>query len=292
MNTCCPSIIAFSGFLLLACEPSCAGEQAASGQPVGIEDLPSSHVIVFGELHGTREIPAFFGDQVETLLEAGRRVHVGLEMSAAEQEGITSAMKLPEADRQRALLKLPQWKNTRDGRNSVAMARLLGRLGNLQSVFEDDLSVFSFDVATDWRGDSNDRDRFMADKIGDVRARIPDDSYLLVLTGNAHAFGAPGAPWDSSFRSMTVQLTKRHPVLSLRNLQTGGTAWICTPECSARSVSGAPEREPGIHLDPYHADWTEDPIHDGIFFLGELSASEPLPVAVAAGPQSEDADSD
>lgn len=281
MNIVYRLLFATLALLLLPSAPSYASEEAGSEPPVLIEDLPSRNVIVFGELHGTNEIPAFFGDRIESLLEAGQSVHVGLELSASEQEGIRSAMALPEPDQHRALLQLAQWRNTRDGRNSVAMARLLSRLGNLQATFEDRLSVFSFDVGADWRGGSNDRDRFMADRIGSVRSQIPDDSYLLVLTGNAHAFGAPGAPWDSDFRSMTVRLRERHPVLSLRNRQTGGTAWICTPECGAREINGAADRrKPGIHLEPVEMDWSDSPVHDGVFLVGELTASEPLPVAV------------
>ncbi|MDZ7791813.1 MAG: hypothetical protein U5L08_15220 [Xanthomonadales bacterium] len=291
MNIVYRRLFAALTLLILPIAPSYASEEAASEPPIQIEDLPSHNVIVFGELHGTNEIPAFFGDQIESLLEAGHSVHVGLELSASEQEGIRHAMTLSESDQHRALLQLEQWRNTRDGRNSVAMARMLSRLGNLRTAFEDRLSVFSFDVGADWRGESNDRDQFMADNIGAVRSQIPDESYLLVLTGNAHAFGVPGAPWDSDFRSMAVRLKETHPVLSLRNLQTGGTAWICTPECGARKINGTnEERQPGIYLEPFDSDWSEKPVHEGVFFVGELTASEPLPVAVDTNDQARASD--
>lgn len=275
--------LAFLPILMLAPVPSQASEQATAA-PTPISDLPSHGVIIFGELHGTREIPAFFSDQVETLLKSGHAVHVGLEMSASEQDGLLAAMTLPEAAQHRALLELDQWRDGEDGRNSVAMARMLRHLGQLDKRFQGRLSVFSYDIPSDWRGESNERDRFMADIIGRKRDRVPDDQYLLVLAGNAHAFGVPGAPWDPDFRSMTVQLKERYPVVSLRNLQSGGEAWICTPECGARTIQGLDRsRSRGIYLEPFAMDWSDRPVYDGVFFVGELSASEPLPAV--AGPR-------
>lgn len=275
--------LAFLPILMLASVPSNASEQPTTA-PTSIGDLPSHGVIVFGELHGTKEIPAFFSEQVETLLETGHGVHVGLEMSASEQDDLLAAMTLPEAAQHRALLKLDQWRNGKDGRNSVAMAKMLRHLGHLGARFQGRLSVFSYDIPSDWRGESNDRDRFMADTIGRKRDRAPDDEYLLVLAGNAHAFGVPGAPWDPDFRSMTVQLKESYPVVSLRNLQSGGEAWICTPECGAKTIQGLGEsRSRGIFLEPFAMDWSEEPVHDGVFFLGELSASKPLPADAGLG---------
>lgn len=265
--------------LALAAISSQASQKASSG-PVPIVDLPSNGVIVFGELHGTNEIPAFFADQVEALLAAGRTVHVGLEMTASDDTGLRNAMGLPEKEQHSALLELEQWRTGNDGRNSVAMARMLGRLGDLQSRFGSPLSLFSYDVAPGWRGASNDRDAFMAEVIGKRRSQISDEDYLLVLSGNVHAFGAPGAPWDPDFRSMTTHLKENHPVLSLRNVQSGGEAWVCTPECGPTSIRGADQtRTPGIYLEPFEMDWSDQPVYDGVYFVGELSASEPLPVA-------------
>lgn len=267
----------FAVFVLVLTWSSNAAERTS---PTSIGDLPSNSVIVFGELHGSNEIPAFFADQVEILLKAGHGVHVGLEMSASDQDGLRAAMTLPDPERRRALLELEQWRAGRDGRNSVAMARMLGRLGKLGARFGNRLSLFSFDIAYDWRGEANDRDRFMAETIGRQRQAIPDADYLLVLVGNAHAFGVPGAPWDPTFRSMTVQLEESHPVISLRNLQSGGEAWMCTPECGPRKVLGLDQsRSRAIYLEPFEMDWSDQSVYDGVFFVGELSPSEPLPVA-------------
>lgn len=60
-----------------------------------------------------------------------------------------------------------------------------------------------------------------SDSLGHERQQAEDDEYVLVLTGNVHAFAAPGAPWDESFRSMTVNLMASHPVISLRDTQSG-----------------------------------------------------------------------
>lgn len=273
------TLLSLLPILLLTAAPLLASERT-SNEPVNIADLPSNSVIVFGELHGTNEIPAFFADQVESLLSAGRTVHVGLEMTASDDDALRAALSLPEAEQHRALLELEQWRTGTDGRNSLAMARMLRQLGELQSRFEAHLSLFSYDVSPGWRGESNDRDRFMAEVVGKRRSRLSDDDYLLVLAGNVHAFGAPGAPWDAAFRSMTFRLKEDHPVVTLRNLQSGGSAWVCTPECGSKSIQGMDQtRTPGIYLKPFAMDWSDQPVYDGVFFVGEVSASEPLPVA-------------
>jgi len=201
-------------------------------------------------------------------------------MSASDQDELQAATRLPEGEQRSALLELEQWQSGKDGRNSLAMAKMLRDLGQLQARFEDRMSLFAYDVAYGWRGEANDRDRLMAEVIGKRRSRLSDDEYLLVLAGNAHAFGAPGAPWDNEFRSMTVRLKKNHPVVTLRNIQSGGEAWVCTPDCGPKAMAGFDEYpSPGIYLEPLEMDWSDRPVYDGVFFVGELSASEPLPVA-------------
>ena len=250
-----------------------------SAEPIDILDLPSDHVIVFGELHGVNEIPVFVADQVETLLDSGKAVHLGLEFDSDDTAALSAAMLLQDDNELHdALLTLPQWRDGNDSRNGLAMAAMLQRLGRLSGKHPGQLTVFAYDISFNQRTTPNERDAHMADIIGQHRTLAEDHEYVLVLAGNAHAFAAPGAPWDKDFRSMVVQLEPHHPVISLRNAQSGGEAWLCTPECKITPIAAMPERQTGIYLHPFNTDWADSPVYHGIFFYGSATASKPLPV--------------
>jgi hypothetical protein len=254
----------------------------AIAEPMDILDLPSDHVIVFGELHGINEIPEFVADQVETLLNAGKTVHLGLEFDSDDTAALNAAMLLTDnSELHDALMELPQWRNGNDARNGLAMAAMLQRLGRLSGKHPGQLTVFAYDISFNQRTTPNVRDAHMAEIIGQQRTQAQDHEYVLVLAGNAHAFAVPGAPWDKDFRSMVVQLQPHHPVISLRNAQSGGQAWLCTPECKITPIAAMPEREKGIYLQPFSADWADSPVYQGIFYYGHATASKPLPVWLA-----------
>lgn len=243
-----------------------------------IVDLPSDHVIVFGEMHGTREVPVFVGDQIETLLNAGHAVRIGLELSSDDTDALNAAMLLPDDALHAALMNLPQWRTNNDARNGIAMASMLQRFGRLAGQHPGRLTVFAFDIPHGSFTSANARDAHMADVIDQHRTLAGEDEYLLVLVGNAHAFIAPGAPWDPDFRSMATQLMSRHPVISLRNAQSGGQAWLCMPDCKVSPLAAMDERENGIYLEPIESAWADGMVYHGAFFYGRGSVSKPLPV--------------
>ena len=250
-----------------------------NAEPLDSLDLPSDHVIVFGEMHGIQEIPVFVGDQVELLLNAGKSVRIGLEFNSNDTKALNAAMLLQDDGALHdALMALPQWRDGTDARNGMAMAAMLKRLGRLSSQHPRQLTVFAYDIPINQRATPNARDAHMAEIIGQHRTLAEDQEYVLVLAGNAHAFAVPGAPWDKDFRSMVVQLKPHYPVISLRNAQSGGEAWICTPECKITPLTAMPERKKGIYLQPLNMDWADSPVYHGIFFYGYANASKPLPV--------------
>ncbi len=263
----------------------------AKAEPLDSLALPSDHVIVFGEMHGIQEIPIFVVDQVELLLDAGKRVRIGLEFNSDDTEALNAAMDLQyEEALHDALMALPQWREGTDARNGVAMAAMLQRLGRLSNQHPGQLAVFAFDIAFEQFTSTNARDAHMAAIIGQHRELADDSDYVLVLAGNAHAFAAPGAPWDEDFRSMVVRLKSHHPVSSMRNAQSGGEAWLCTPECKITPITDMPEREKGIYLQPLGMDWADRPVYHGIFFYGHASASKPLPVWLETQSRASDGD--
>ena len=177
--------------------------------------LRSGALVIFGELHGTNEIPAWFGDVVAKA-PRGAKVHVGLELP-----GESGAI----------------WSDPfQSGRTSAAMRALIERLHALQ------VDVFFFDST------ARDRDGAMADNISAARAKAPGDLFL-VLVGNLHARKKPGAPWDPDVRWMALRLAEREPrVMTFDARYAEGTAFICqgdTPgSCKVTKLRGVPEGSP------------------------------------------------
>lgn len=142
----------------------CVHAQGISGADGVVE--PGS-LVIFGEQHGTTEIPAFVGD---VALAAARKapVHVGLELPVDDEPG-----------------KTPLWHGPAQyGVNSRAMLGLIERLraAGIDVYFFDDRSL-----------GMDHRDETMARVIARHRALAPGDIHL-VLAGNYHARKAMGAP--------------------------------------------------------------------------------------------------
>ncbi len=237
-------------------------------------------VILFGELHGTQEAPAFIADAACLVAKAGHRVRVGLEMNQEEMERIESFMgsKGTDADRSR-LLEGSFWHpKAQDGRSSAAMLDLLDALRKLRRGGHS-VSLTLFD-SVEFHQPNKDRDALMAARLSDEIG--PDlETITLVLTGNIHSRVAQGTPWDEDFQPMGLYMSKglsKHRLVALDLSWSGGSAWMCKgpePEdCGAaelrlkregkdRQLKVENPKEPGANK------------HHGWYHLGRLSPSPP-----------------
>ena len=195
------------------------------GAPIsGLDDIARpDRIVLFGEWHGTREIPAFVADAV-CQAAGGGPVLLGLEISRSEQSRIDAYVASPAGDRA-ALLEGPFWhREFQDGRSSAAMADLIEHVRALRASGRD-VRVLAFDVDDDARGP--DRDAQMAKRILDAHAESPTDR-LLVLAGNVHTRTTVGTPWNPAFEPMGLHLTNAGvEVVSLDAAFEAGTAWVC-----------------------------------------------------------------
>lgn len=238
--------------LCVACASSPPRSEAAHrGEPGRVECAPYAAVpetllgpgwfLLFGEIHGVREFPAFFGESACHVAASGRPLTVALELPGSEQLAVDAYLASggSPAD-QAALLATPFWTRAyQDGRSSEAMADLLRRLHRLRAAgFR--LEVFLFDVERP----GPDRDARMAERLIAYQRAHPSAG-ILVLTGNLHARTAPGAPWDAAWRPMGWFLREAGArVEALDCSGPKGTAWTCesdAPEgCGTRTVGTAP----------------------------------------------------
>lgn len=257
------------------------------GPPVpGMEDvLHPGAVVLLGELHGTKELPALVGRLACHAASAGTPVVVGLEVPREEQVAVDAYMDSDGGEEARAeLLHGTFWRRPyQDGRSSVARLELLERLRGWRQAGQP-LSVLAFDV----RGQGSVRAAGLARRLKWARDRAPAAT-LLVLVGNVQARVVRGTEWDPELSPMGWYLSREGlPVTSLDARFSGGTAWTCqlTPEEQLACGEGTPvlprgiSREQGIRYEgsaPFvrllDADAREG--FHGVFYVGPVTASPP-----------------
>jgi hypothetical protein len=218
--------------------------------------LPQAGTVIFGEIHGTNEIPAFFSACVREFLDRGETVKVFLELDAADTDHTAKYLRgeIGEA----ALLSSPRWR-VHDGRTSLAMLELHRALKGVP--------VVGF-VPGRGVADSN---AAMGENF--LRHRL-ENGYNLVLVGGTHAQLAAGK--GDSFTSVPfgqyVQ-ARSNNVLSLNARYTGGEAWACAPYCDANPLDGnepdgaTPAKRIGFE--------DKDRRFNGYFSVGRVTASPP-----------------
>ncbi|HEY2030904.1 MAG TPA: hypothetical protein VGH20_17025 [Myxococcales bacterium] len=205
-------------------------------------------LVIFGELHGTDQIPAFVGDVAVAAARKGR-VHVGLELPVGDEPGKTALWHGP----------------AQYGVSSRAMLGLIERLraAGIDVYFFDDRSL-----------GMDHRDETMAAAIARHRALAPGDIHL-VLVGNYHARKAIGAPWDPQKRWMASYLAGPR-VVTLDVSYPSATVWSCLQtatgqDCGIHELKKSASASPrGIVLQP-----NPELGFDGTYSAGPLTASLP-----------------
>ncbi len=231
--------------------------------------------ILFGEAHGTRELPHAFADLVCTLAFSRRPLVVALEFLSSEQAALDAFVRSDGGPAARAvLLASPGW-GDRHGRASEAILALLESLRR-QAAAGADLTVLAFDHPSRTPGTSAEREWGMARHLLDARARRPH-ARIVALTGIGHAGKSLWTSLGRPFPAMAQYLPPDRS-FSLAFHRGGGEYWACR-----RPAEGAPEecrawpatmRDPplarGLHLDPPREGF------DGLISTGgPFSASPP-----------------
>jgi hypothetical protein len=198
---------------------ACAGE---TGLPTELRE-PGS-VVLFGETHGTQELPAFFGEAVCNAASSGLPVEVGFEFPSVDQAAVDSFLASPGGQANvEALIATPFWsRELQDGKSSQAMVALLERLRQLRARGLA-LHVFSFDVSVG----GAERPQRMAENIASHVKDHPE-ALTMVLTGEVHAWKSKGAPWNPEYLPMGWHIREAGTrVRSLGRSTPAGTQWAC-----------------------------------------------------------------
>ena len=245
--------------------------------------------IVFGEMHGTREVPAFFSSLACGLARKGERLLIAIEFSRYHNGALQSAWNADGAQFEALLLKAG-WRGRRDGVGSEAMFVMLRDLHHLRMQgYSIDITAFNGPAA-----DEQQQARF-ADLLGQgpheavqaeniaIAARAGSYDRVLVLVGSLHAMKQPHNVGSGLFDPMARRLEAYGSVLSLDMKHAGGTSWNLQRDFGvhAATATGSFGRAPFIALhDKAGArrkkggEWRQE-YFDGFFWIGRISASPP-----------------
>jgi hypothetical protein len=249
----------------------CMAPDAVPGQVL------AAPFLVFGEVHGTREVPEFVAAYLCAAAKQQRKITLAIEFPSSEQDAIDTFMASqgapPDIER---LTGTPFWRGPmQDGRTSVDMLRLLQSVRSLRAGGAD-IKVLVIDAAVP----TARRDAVMADNLRTALGQGADRQ-VLALIGGLHAIRIKGKRFDPHYESAIYLLADQHP-LSLTVGTSGGSAWVCrggTPaSCHATAwdinrVTPAPTTP--FSMLPPSAQF------DGVFFVGATTASPP---AAGTGP--------
>ena len=254
--------------------------------------------VIFGEVHGTQQAPAFIGDLSCALAAQGKRILVAVEHPSDLSAAYQHAWQLPETAFVQALSKAG-WAQMDDGTGSEAMMALLVRLHQLAR------RGAAIDV-TPFNGMKNEaqaqqfahlpgqgpHEAAQADNILRAASSRPYD-YALVLVGNVHARKRPVHHSGVTFDPMARHLARHGRLVTLDMETAGGTAWSCQIKPDFKPQPGTPVTSDAVVCGPHAVGRTEQPDgppfialtdpppahhaadYDGTFWLGRVRSSPP-----------------
>jgi hypothetical protein len=229
----------------------------------------NTRYVLVGEVHGTAETPALFGDLVCAAHASGRPVVVGVEAADTEQGAIDRFMASDGGEAAKAaFLQSPIWSSQiKDGRSSRAYFRLFERLRRYKQSGQ--IAEVVAIQAVGRTHSQTENNAMTADRISAAAERRPG-AIELVLIGNVHA--SKGA-FDFGTEHVVPAAADLPPqeTISL-NVIFGGEAWNCRvgSDCGPHQW-GAPRAEPrSVRLDR-----PDPPRYDGAIYLGVPTIASP-----------------
>lgn len=246
-------------------DPACMARDVV---PDAVRQAP---FLVLGEVHGTREVPAFVSGYLCAAAREGRAVTLALEVPAAEQGAIDAFLAGAGAPGDVARLTGSElWRRPmQDGRSSAAMLQLLGQIRTLRAKGSD-IRV----VAIDGEAAPAAREALLAANLA-AALDASAGRQLVALVGALHAIREKGKRFDPQYESALYLLAARKP-LSLTVGTAGGSAWICRGRLPSTCGEAqwdinriAPAPAGPFSLIPPSGQF------DGVFYVGATTASPP-----------------
>jgi len=194
---------------------------------VTYDSLAKYKLVLLGEMHGTKEAPVLVNSFASLFSEHPKKVIVALEIPDENQEGINKYLKTGDES---ILRSLRFFKDTKDGRSSVAMAYLVKSFYKKENI-----SLFCFDIS-DYKNGAGYRDSMMAQNILKIKKENPE-AVLITLSGNIHSNTKKG--FRKGYETMGYFLKQElgSKLISLNIRYKNGTAYNCmNGECKERNL--------------------------------------------------------
>ncbi|EIL88112.1 hypothetical protein UU9_13388 [Rhodanobacter fulvus Jip2] len=229
------------------------------------DGLPRGKLLLFGEMHGSKETPALIA-QLACFLSKHQEVAIGLEIPSRDQPLIDAylASRGTNASREK-LMSSVFWKTDRDGRSSAAMFELIDAIRDLKEHGRA-IDLFAFD---DQPGTTLERNVAIANGI---RRFVKEhrEAKVVALMGNIHAMQDPMNIGKEKLVPSGYLLKDLTPI-SILVTYPKGTIWACMPDCRKHDLSprtpvaGPAGFKNGATLDGYSR----------MFLLNSITASPP-----------------
>jgi hypothetical protein len=237
--------------------------------------VAQARLVIFGEVHGTKEIPALVGEFVCWRSGRSQSVFLGLEIPQEEQRAIDAYLSgggtLVD---QKQLTSGVFWNTVRDGRSSEAIVQLIERIRRLRGSH-----VGVGIVAIDSGRYDVSRDAAMARNL-EAFMRMHPGSKFVALVGNIHAAKSNVSAADKKSQPMAYQIASESPI-TINAEYLPGTTWSCVPglrDCGVNEVGGWRKADT---TSGFHMGVAAMPGFDGSFALGSITASPPAVMAAA-----------
>lgn len=242
--------------------------------------LKPRHVVSLGEVHGTDEAPQHALALACRAAALKLPTWLGLEMPHEEQALVDAFLRTGDYG---PLLAAPFWRRAaaaQDGRSSLAMLGLLGRIRELDAEGIR-IRVFLFDA----ENPGIDRNRDMAGEIQRLRQQNPEGSFIL-LTGDLHARIRKALPRSLSWHLAQADGGRVHAILLAHG---AGTMWGCqspSVPCGVTSLPATTELPEGAfrayspRRDGFDAEWSIGPVKASPPAAGGVTVAAPIAQSV------------
>lgn len=206
--------------------------------------------LVFGEIHGTKEIPALVGAVVASASRRGRAVQLCLEMPPGALDSDRSWF----------------WRS-HDGRSSTAVAALIDTArahdATVTGIEPEHLTTEELD-----RHEVHAAERLVA------AVRAHPDALTVVLVGNGHSWADAEGSFYATAPMAALASAELPTLRTVRFAFDGGTAWVMTDEHAAGGVVTLPaEHAKGAQGLQWHDGLVEH--HHATWAIGPVTASAP-----------------
>lgn len=240
-----------AGRLAAGGKPPCSQfSQGAVPRAMAIRQIEcqwvSRRLLIVGEVHGTKEIPALLTDLV-VAQAASSPIRIGFEWPVAQQAAVNRYLQSAGTAADLAELTTgPYWRHP-DGRMSHAWLALLDKVRELR---RQNRHIDVFMMEPDY-GDAASikaaggvlviKEDGMARAIRTVLRTAPPDTLVAVLMGNYHVRVGKNSPNPDS--SVATRLRDLHPLI-LMPYARHQTAWYCGADhCGSHTVNSS---KPGV----------------------------------------------